>query len=267
LILQHAARGCLSLLGVAVHPLGRLFGPLLVHLRSAERLERGLILVLPGIEGESFINHSIVRGLVDGGIQSAIEIHDWTTGIILLFLYHLRASRRHAAQASLIADRIVQYQRDYPDRPVQIIGHSGGAAIAVLAVEKLPDGVTIDRVILLQGALSPQFNLARALARSNRGIVNFFSPFDVLFLGVGTLAAGTIDGRPALSAGMTGFRPPRDLSDVDQRLYQQKLQQVPFRAAMARDFNFGGHMGATNRVFVARHVVPLLEIPTRFQTP
>jgi pimeloyl-ACP methyl ester carboxylesterase len=265
LLLQHAARGCLSILGVAVHPLGRFCRPLLAHLRVSERQERGLILVLPGIDGESFINHSIVHGLVDGGIQSAIEIYDWTTGFILLFIYHLRASRRHAAQAKLIADRIVRYKRAYPGRPVQIIGHSGGAGMAVLAVESLPDGVAVDTLILLQGALSPEFNLTRTLSRSEHGIVNFYSHLDILFLGVGTLLAGTIDGRPSPAAGMIGFRPPRGLSYVDRRLYQDKFRQVPFRATMARDFNFGGHMGATNRVFIARHVVPLLQMSTTRQ--
>jgi pimeloyl-ACP methyl ester carboxylesterase len=234
---------------------------LLSSLRSTERLDRGLVLILPGIEGESFMNHSIARGLADGGVPAAIEIYDWTTGVILLFLYHLRSSRRHAAQARQIAERIVAYQRDYPGRPVQIIGHSGGAAMGVLAVESLPAGVSVDSIILLQGALSPKYNLKRALARSERGVVSFQSFLDFIFLGVGTSIAGTFDGRLTPSAGMVGFRLPGGSSVDEQELYSSKLRQVPFRVAMIRDFNFGGHMGATNRVFVAREVVPFLEMP------
>src|SRR5262245_16474055 len=67
-------RGCQSLVGVLLHPLGRFTGPLLRHLRTPERLERGLVVVLPGIEGECLINHSIARGLADGGFGGAIEI-------------------------------------------------------------------------------------------------------------------------------------------------------------------------------------------------
>ena len=74
--LRRFARGCLSILGAVVHPLGRFSGPLLDNLRTAERLQRGLVLVLPGVEGESCLNHSIARGLADGGVEAAIEIFD-----------------------------------------------------------------------------------------------------------------------------------------------------------------------------------------------
>ena len=60
--LRRFARGCLSILGAVVHPLGRFSGPLLDDLRTAERLQRGLVLVLPGVEGESCLNHSIAPG-------------------------------------------------------------------------------------------------------------------------------------------------------------------------------------------------------------
>src|SRR5713226_2011842 len=103
--LQHVSRGCQSLLGMALHPLGRFCGALLNDLRTPERLDKGLVLVLPGIEGESFLNHNIARGLADGGIRSAIEIFDWTTGVILFFLYHLRGWRRNVAQADRLAQR------------------------------------------------------------------------------------------------------------------------------------------------------------------
>src|SRR5260221_4327757 len=141
--IEHLTRGCLSILGVLLHPLGRFCGGLLNDLRTPERLEKGLVLVLPGIEGQSLLNHGIARGLADGGVISAIEIFDWTTGVILLFLYHLRGSRRHKAQAEKIARRVVEYQRNYPGRPVHLVGHSGGGAMAGLALEHLPAEVKV----------------------------------------------------------------------------------------------------------------------------
>jgi pimeloyl-ACP methyl ester carboxylesterase len=228
-------------------------------LRTPQRLQRGLALVLPGIEGQSLLNYDIARGLADGGVPFAIEVFDWTTGVILLFPYHLRSSRRHATQAEKIARRIVNYQHKYPGRPVHLIGHSGGGALAVFALERLPDKVKIASAILLAPGISPKYNLSCALAHTERGIFNYHSRFDVFFLGIGTVVAGTIDGPHTVSAGMVGFRFPGDLDAAERALYERQLHQIPFRAAMMADFNFGGHMGASNRAFVARHVAPLLE--------
>ena len=149
-------RGCLSIVGVLIHPLGRFTGRFLDDLQTPARRERGLVLVLPGIEGESCINHSIARGLADGGVTSAIEVFDWTTGVILLFLYHLRGWRRNVAQAKRIARRIAEYRKAYPGRPVHVVGHSGGGAMTVLVLERLPADTTVTSAVLLQAAVSPR---------------------------------------------------------------------------------------------------------------
>ena len=44
---------------------------------------------------------------------------------------------RNRQQATLLAERIRQYQRQYPDRPVHLVAHSGGAGIAAMAMERL----------------------------------------------------------------------------------------------------------------------------------
>ncbi len=46
-------------------------------LAGTTRLEHGLIIILPGIEGCSSINDSIARGLVAGQLPHAIRIIDW----------------------------------------------------------------------------------------------------------------------------------------------------------------------------------------------
>jgi pimeloyl-ACP methyl ester carboxylesterase len=256
--IQHFARGCLSLLWLAVHPIGRFCGACLADLKTPARLERGLVLVLPGIEGESYVNHGVARGLADGGVEAAIEIFDWTTGVIFLFLYHLRSRQRHKARAERLARRIVKYQSEYPGRPVHVVGHSGGAALAVFALERLPEAANVASTVLLEVALSPSYNLVPALERAEGGIFNVRSCFDALFLGIGTCVAGTMDGRHSPAAGMLGFRQPAGLKDAERELYAARLHDVPYRAAMFADFHFGGHLGASNRVFVAKHVAPLL---------
>jgi pimeloyl-ACP methyl ester carboxylesterase len=251
-------RGCHSILGILLLPLGRLCCSSLDDLRTAERLSRGLVMVLPGIEGENSLSQSIALGIADGGVQSAIEIHDWTTGIGLLFLYHLRGWRRNVSQSMRLVDRIVEYRREFPGRPVHLIGYSGGAGLAVLTLERLPPDAVITSAILLQGAISPGYDLSQALQHVDRGIWNFHSLLDVFFVGMGTCLAGTVDGRHTPSAGMLGFRPPADLSSDSRELYDRKLYDVRFGASMIGAFNLGGHFGPVNRVFVAEHVAPLL---------
>src|SRR4029079_11614400 len=97
------------------------------------------------------------------------------------------ALERNREQAREIAERIVAYQDRYPDRPVTLIGHSGGAAMAVRVLESLPDGRRSDQAVLLAGALSPDYDLSTALGRTERGITNFYSGGDVLYLVAGTL--------------------------------------------------------------------------------
>ncbi len=215
--------------------------------------------MLPGIESQSFLNHSVVWGLADGGWLGAIEIDDWTTSCTLFFVYHLRGKQRNLRQAQRIAERIVAYQNEYPGRPVHLIGHSGGGALAVFTLEALPTDHVVTSAILLAPALAPSYPLHRALERTARGLWNFWSPLDVIFLGLGTLLLGTIDGRLSLSSGMIGFREPAGTTEAQQLIYQQKLHQQPYAARMATAFNLGGHFGCTNRVFVEHWIAPLLK--------
>jgi pimeloyl-ACP methyl ester carboxylesterase len=225
---------------------------------APERADKGYTLVLPGIEGTSRRNISIARGLVDAGHPAAVEVRDWTTGHWPLWPYHLMALERNREQAGEIAAQIVKYQDHYPGRPVTLIGHSGGAAIAILALEALPPERRVTQVVLLAAAISADHDLSTALARTDKGIVNFHSWGDVSYLVVGTLALGTIDRQHAISAGASGFHVPERLSDEQRRLYEKRLHQVPYRLAMLRSFNTCGHFSPTNRKFVADWVAPRL---------
>ncbi|MDB5334690.1 MAG: hypothetical protein JWN70_309 [Planctomycetaceae bacterium] len=251
-------RGGLSTLGLFAAWGGRFCSPLLRKFRTPERYANGLAIVLPGIESESFLNHSVVWGLSDGGWPGAIEVDDWTTSYVLLFVYHLRGWRRNLRQARRIADRIVAYQDRYPGRPVHVIGHSGGGALSVLILEALPADRQVTTAILLGPAIAPGYPLQRALNQTERGVWNFWSPLDCLFLGAGTLLLGTVDGRWSCSAGMIGFREPPGLSAAERLVYQEKLHQQPYVLGMARTFNLGGHFGYTNRAFVEVWITPIL---------
>jgi pimeloyl-ACP methyl ester carboxylesterase len=225
---------------------------------SPERADNGYTIVLPGVEGTSCRNISIARGLVDAGHPAAVEVRDWTTGHWPLWPYHLMGYDRNKEQARQIAAQIVEYQNRYPGRPVTLIGHSGGAAMAVLILEALPADRSVTQAVLLAAAISPDHDLSTALARTEKRLINFHSWGDMGYLGLGTIALGTIDRRHSVSAGASGFRIPKDLSDAGRSLYETRLDQVPYRLEMLRSFNLGGHFSPTNRKFVAEWVAPRL---------
>jgi pimeloyl-ACP methyl ester carboxylesterase len=253
-------RGLLSAVGAPIACIGRFCGGFVRQFRDADRYQFGLVIILPGIEAQSFLNQSVAWGLADGGWHGAIEIDDWTTSNAVLFAYHLRGWQRNLRQAERIAQRIVAYQNEFPGRPVYLFGHSGGGAITVLTLEHLPPDRSITGAIVLAPAISRKYPLSNALLHTDHGLWNFWSPFDLFFLGLGTVALGTLDGRHQVSAGLLGFQEPADLSDAERQLYRQKLHQIGYSAKMARAFHLGGHFGCVNRVFVAEYLTPLLRM-------
>lgn len=221
-------------------------------LLTDERREHGYVIVLPGVEGRSWWNRSIVRGLVAAKIPYAMEIYDWTWRWPF-FAVNMRSEWLHVRQAKIVADKIQLYQNEFPDRPVYLVGHSGGGALALLALARLPADSTITGTALLGAAISPDFNLCGVLDKVTRGIWSFSSPGDCFFLGLMTCCGGTFDGKFSPCAGMTGFRGVQ----LEQR-QAGRFQEIRFRRQDIRWRNFGGHFGYTTKPFVRECVAPLM---------
>jgi hypothetical protein len=229
---------------------------------TSDRMERGLVIVLPGVEGRSPLNEAICRGLNDGGVNWAIELYDWTAPVPLIGLtmgplYNQEAEGRNQNKADELAGRIKRYQFAYPHRPVVLVGQSGGGAIAVWAARALSGGHKVDGVILMAASLSPGYPLSRALNNSDRGIVNFYSARDWFLLGVGTTITGTMDGEHESSAGKVGFLPPSGRKPKEY----SKLFQIPWTEKMGETGNSGGHMSSGATEFVSTYVAPLVLSP------
>jgi pimeloyl-ACP methyl ester carboxylesterase len=148
------------------------------------------------------------------------------------------------------------FREKTPGRPVHLIGKSGGTGVIVRALEGLTDD-SVDGVVLIAPALSPDYDLTRALRAVRHEAVVFWSPLDVIVLGAGTRIFGTIDRKKGVSAGLVGFRPPRATGD-EQRAQYAKLRQVRWRPAMAPTGYLGGHIGPDSPAFLRKYVVPLL---------
>ncbi len=229
----------------------------LADLDTPDRLDRGLVLVLPGIEGPSPANFNIARGLDDGGVMAAIRVVNWGTDIPGGFLVNLTDLDRNIRVAEGIRDNMLEYKRRHPGRPVHLVGHSGGAGIAILAVERLPKNQPVDHVVLLAAAISPRHDMRAALQRVSGGIHNFSSKLDVGLLGAGTGTFGTIDRDYGASAGAVGFETPIGMYD-DERKLRKKLREIPWTADLALQGHAGGHFGWTARNIVAKHIAPIL---------
>ena len=130
--------------------------------------------------------------------------------------------------------------------------------MAVWTAEALPAQHQVDGIILLAAALSPEYELAKALHRTRRGIVSFHSRVDYLFLGMGTTIAGTMDGRHTSAAGRLGFLPSGGQSEPARR---QKLYQIPWRGVMRRSGHWGGHTSSSSEGFIRDFVSPLVVWP------
>lgn len=228
------------------------------NLRTPDRWNRGYVIVLPGIEGRSYLNENIAFGLRDGGMPGAVEIYDWTVGGSFTWLLNLRWSTHNRKQAAKIAAKIKDYQDMYPGRPVCLIGHSGGGGIAVLTLENLPVERRIDCAILLAPALSPDHDLRKALSRTRSGIWNYYSKYDVGFLQAGTSTFGTIDGRHARAAGAVGFVKPWGMDRAGHELYDRLLHQQEFTPQMASAGHYGMHTTWARRSFVSRWLAPIV---------
>ncbi len=250
--------GLKSMLGLCLAPLGGLVANFHRTLSCPARLEHGLIIILPGIEGCSSVNDSIARGLVAGQLSHAIQIIDWRRFRPWNPL-HLAMQRHNRTQARVVAELIINYQRDFPGQPVHLIGHSAGAGMALFVLEHLTEDQAVTSVTLLSAAVSRRFDVERLLDRTTAGIWNFYSPLDLPTVGIGTMLFGTMDRCHTVSAGALGFLTRNDssLSSGDSRQRRPELNQIPYQKSMARSWNFGGHFGSTNAVFVRDNIVPI----------
>ncbi len=229
---------------------------------TEERYARGLVLILPGIEGLSSLSHSVAHGLNDGGVHRALEIFDWTVSV-KPGVFNLWLPNRTSRLAARIAEHIGDYKAQYPDKPVSIIGHSGGGAMIPKALEALPPGIAVDSAVMIAPALSPGYNLAPALQRIERQLYCYRSRLDWYFLGFGTWTMGTLDRRFGTSAGNRGFILPPESDRERYEIYRQKYVEVPYRFSMLRDWHYGGHLSCMNRVFIERHIAPRIESVTQ----
>jgi hypothetical protein len=212
---------------------------------------RGLVLVADGVGGLDLCGTGLRYVLGAERLPYSVELCPWGHGFGRWFADLTDVANRDK-QARLVAESVQEFRAAQPDDPVFLVAKSGGAGIVIKALEHLDEG-SVERAVLLAPALSPPYDLTRALRAVRRDLVVFWSPLDVVILGAGTRLFGTIDRVKTVGAGMVGFLVPgADEPDEERRHQYAKLRQVRWRPKMAASLYFGGHVGPDSPLFLRR---------------
>lgn len=207
---------------------------------------QGRLLILPGVGNTRFHLAGFVAAAKAQLPRFDVEVRTW--GAPFMTIHNLRAHERNEATAQAIAAEIADWRRAHPDAPFYLVGYSGGGGIATLVTAALPDDVSIDRLVLVAPAISPDYPLrAEVLPHVREYVVNYFSERD-LQVGWGTRTFGTIDRRNTASAGAIGFAAP------DERLleYGWSAADEPFGHA-------GNHLAYLSGRWQAAKLLPVLD--------
>jgi pimeloyl-ACP methyl ester carboxylesterase len=215
----------------------------------------GVVFVVGGIGGLDPLNLWVKLALPRAGVPHELRTFNWTHGKGHL-LRDLQDIRHLLAKSGELAEAIRAVKGAEPDRPVYLLGHSAGAAVSLAAAEQLPPG-TVERIVLLASAVSPDYDLRPALRATRGEVVAFNSSCDLIFLSWGTSQFGTADRCYGTAAGLDGFRIPADLNDEDRSLYK-KLVQVQWRPEHLLQFCGGGHHSPCMPIYLAKSVAPWL---------
>ncbi len=211
--------------------------------------------MFPGIEGGEWSLGEPRRALRDGGAEGAIRTHQWRWPFgWVLNLTDYKANREDAVGD---AEQITEYCKDWPSRPIDLVAYSGGAGVALMVAEELPEDVRLRNIILIHGAVSPDYDLSRALERVDGKIINFCSERDWFMLGVGTSVLGTIDRSYTNSAGKDGFDPDLAVPDAEMR---EQLEQIFWSSEMISTGHFGGHATIMSYDWTKKYVAPYLSV-------
>ncbi len=219
-------------------------------------LDEEVVFILDGVGGCQFAPLLVRRAFRQEGIELGTIVFNWQFGVPGEIWTDLMWLRRNRLMAGKLARKLLAFRRAHPRTVIHVLAYSGGAGIAVFALERLRGRQLVDTLILACPALSPQYNLGPAL-RSAKRCFALVSRRDRGILGLGTRIFGTTDRKHSAAAGMTSFSIPESASadDVDE---YRKLREVRWTPELQADGHTGGHTGWVSSPLLRRHLLPLL---------
>ncbi len=223
---------------------------------SCGPLENEVVFILDGVGGCQFTPLLVRRALRRERVELGTIVYAWQFGLPGEIWTDLMWLRRNRVMAGQLARKLLAFRRAHPQTVIHVLAYSGGAGVAVFALEGLHGRGLVDTLILACPALSPQYNLGPAL-RSTKRCYALVSRQDRGILGLGTRIFGTTDREFSPAAGMTSFWIPQDASAEDVEMYG-RLREVRWTPALRALGHTGGHTGWASSPFLRSHLLPLL---------
>jgi pimeloyl-ACP methyl ester carboxylesterase len=235
----------------AVAPTGRWdCGDIPAVVRSAIE---GRVLIMPGVGNTQFHLAGFVAATKAQLPNFTVEVRTW--GKPFMTIHNLRAYERNVATAASIAAEIAAWRRSNPAAPFYLVGYSGGGGMVTLVTAALPADVSIDRLVLIAPAISPDYPIVSEVLPHVREFVASYASERDLQVGWGTRMFGTIDRKNTMSAGAIGFA----ADDARLLQYHWSVADAPLGHA-------GNHLAYLNARWQAAKLLPALDPSSRRET-
>jgi pimeloyl-ACP methyl ester carboxylesterase len=225
----------------------------------AERMQNGYLYYLDGAGGGTAEKNwagGVKEGLLAAGFPGAGEMLSWETGKGLMADQDASVAYKRS-KARELAGQMKQHASAYPGTPLNLLGFSAGTAVAIFALEELPEEVQVDHVVLLGTSISEDYDLTKALERVKGKVVMYTSTHDRM-LGVLMPFSGTADRiYHDPGAGIEGFALPLGATSKTRDLYASKLLTIPWTKSLKEDGDRGHHFDNVKAAFIRDHVAPL----------
>lgn len=167
------------------------------------------------------------------------------------------ATKLKRDKADEAAAMIARRAKANPGDSLNLLGFSAGTAVAIFALEALPENVQIDEVVLLGTSISEDYDLTKALRRVKGHLYIYTSTHDRM-LGFLMPFTGTADRKfDDPGAGIKGFVLPAGASAETRKLYAEKIVTIPWTAQLEKDGDYGRHFDNVKMEFIRDHVAPL----------
>lgn len=219
-------------------------------------LDREVLVLVDGVGGFQAAGLVVRRSLREAGCEIGTVLFRWQTPIYADIFSDLMWLRRNRVMSAKLARLLLRFRREQSRTRLHVMAYSGGAGIAVFALERLVGRSPVDTLVLACPALSPTYNLGPALRAVKRAYA-LVSPRDSFILGFGTRTFGTTDRVFTSAAGRLGFRKPVGLSAADEEAYA-RLGQFQWTPEYASLRHHGTHAGWASVPFLRTHLPPLL---------
>lgn len=224
----------------------------------AERIHHGYIYYLDGAGGGTAKKNwaeGVKDGMLAAGYPGAGEMFTWQTGEGLMTDQDASVKYKRA-KAKEMAERITQHAKEYPGLPLDMLGFSAGTAVAIFALESLPESTKVDNVVLLGTSIGAEYDLTKALKRVKGHVYIYTSTRDRM-LSFLMPFSGTADRTNEAGAGIKGFVMPVTANSETRKLYTDKLVTIPWTAKLENDGDYGRHFDNVKMEFIRDHVAPL----------